>query len=170
MRTADQFLEQMNEFARAYYTNPLINMSVDQKGDEENGDMINLPYQRGNMFLVLMDALISNKSNGTRSMDNVVQALLDRSRAHQGDKLEDLLDLLVKEVGPKARTEFEEMYRGKTLVMPENSLGAGFTVEQVQIPRGDCSPATNGPCDQPVMVMAYQWKRKPGVSDAASPV
>lgn len=170
MHTADQFLEQMNGFARAYYANPLIDTSLDQKGDEEDGDAINLPYQRGNMFLVRMDALIRNKSNGTRSIDNVVQALLDRNRAHQGDRLEDILDLLVRDVGPEARTEFEDMYRGKTLVMPENSLGAGFTVEQVQIPRGDCSPGTNGSCDQPTMVIAYQWKRKPGMSDAASVV
>lgn len=168
MHTADQFLDQMNEFARDYYVNPLINTNLEQGGDEEDWDFIHLPYQRGNMFLVRMDTLIRNKSNGTRSIDNVVQALLDRSRARQGDRIEDILDLLVKEVGPEARTELEDMYRGKTLVMPENSLGAGFTVEQVQIPRGDCSLATIALRGPPLMITAYQWKRKPGVSDESS--
>ncbi|KAK7699467.1 hypothetical protein SLS64_011605 [Diaporthe eres] len=153
----------MNEFARDYYANPLINTNLEQGGDSEDWDFIHLPYQRGNMFLVRMDTLIRNKSNGTRSIDNVVQALLDRSRAQQGDRIEDILDLLVKEVGPEARAEFEDMYRGKTLVMPENSLGAGFTVEQVQIPRGDCSLATIDLCGPPVMITAYQWKRKSGL-------
>lgn len=165
MHTADQFLDQMNEFARDYYANPLINTNLERGGDSEDWDFIHLPYQRGIMFLVRMDTLIRNKSNGTRSIDNVVQALLDRSRAQQGDRIEDILDLLVKEVGPEARTEFEDMYRGKTLVMPENSLGAGFTVKQVQIPRGDCSLATIAFCGPPVIITAYYWKRKPGVND-----
>lgn len=168
MRTADQFLAQMNEFARAYYANPLINIPLDQSEEDhasDDGNAINLPYQRGNMFLVRMDALIRAKTDGTRSIDDVVQALLDRTRSRRGDKLQDLLDLMAGELGPQALTEFHDMYNGKTMVMPENSLGPGFTVEQVQVPQ-TCSSAADGSCDKPVMVTGFQWKRKRGVSDA----
>lgn len=169
MHTADQYLERMNEFARAYYANPLINLNLDQLKDEklqEDGNAINLPYQRGNMFLVRMDALIRSKTNGTRSIDNVIQALLERTRAHQGDTIDDLLDLMIKEVGPEARTEYQDMYSGRTLAMPENSLGPCFAVEQVQIPREKCTSEAAGLCNNSAsFVMAYQWKRRPGVSD-----
>lgn len=171
MYTVDQYLERMNEFARAYYANPLINITLDQQKDEtiqEDGNAINLPYQRGNLFLVRMDALIRSKSNGTRSVDNIVQALLDRTRAHQGDSIDDLLDLMVKELGPEARTEYQDMYNGKTLVIPENSLGPCFVVEQVQIPQNKCAPESAGLCKiSTTPVVAYQWKRNPGESDTA---
>lgn len=48
MYTADQYLERMNNFARAYYANPLINLILDQLKDDklqEDGNAINLPYQ-----------------------------------------------------------------------------------------------------------------------------
>lgn len=170
MHTADQYLERMNEFARAYYANPLINLTLDQLKDEklqEDGNAINLPYQRGNMFLVRMDALIRSKTNGTRSIDNVVQALLDRTRAHQEDTVDDLLDLMVKEMGPEARAEYQDMYNGKTLTMPDNSLGPCFAVEQVQVPQEKCTSEAAGLCNNSAsLVTAYQWKRKPGASDS----
>lgn len=172
MYTADQYLERMNEFARAYYANPLINLTLDQQQDDklqEDGNAINLTYQRGNMFLVRMDALIRSKTNGTRSIDDVVQALLDRTRAHQGDTIDDLLDLVVKELGPEARTEYQDMYNGKALIMPENSLGPCFAVEQVQIPQEKCTSTAAGLCNNlTTSVVAYQWRRKPGVSDTAN--
>lgn len=168
MHTAEQYLEQMNGFARAYYANPLINLTLDQMKDEklqEDGNAISIPYQRGNMFLVRMDALIRSKTNGTRSIDNVVQAMLDRTRAHQGDTVDDLLDLMVKELGPEARTEYQDMHNGKTLTMPENSLGPCYAVEQVQIPHEECISTAVGLCnDSASTVTAYEWKRKVGTT------
>lgn len=116
--------------------------------------------------MVRMDALIRSKTNGTCSIDDVVQGLLDWTRAYQSDTIDDLINLMVKEIGPEARTEYQDMYNGKTLAMPGNSLGPCFAVEQVQIPQDKCTSTAASLCNNPTTsIMTYRWNRKPGVSD-----
>ncbi|KAH8763318.1 hypothetical protein F5883DRAFT_423171 [Diaporthe sp. PMI_573] len=180
--TIDGFADEMNNFARKYYGNPFINYTNEKAAIDPFSTPVlqSLPYGRGNIFLVKWDAEIRAKSNGTRSIDNIVLALLNRTRSNQGDTLEDLLKLMDQELGPQARSEYNDMAAGKLVVPPEGSLGPCFSLEQTRVPvlsdSGSFTPPTAGKrtlaaprasdsLGSNSTAIAWLWKKKDGVND-----
>ncbi|RMJ08779.1 hypothetical protein CDV36_011617 [Fusarium kuroshium] len=132
--TLDRFIRGLNNMATAYYTNPMINLTNAEVEDRssENEHIERVPYGRGMFFLIRLDAKIRERSNGTRSIDDVVLKLLDRTRLGQGDSLEDLLDVLEGEL-ESARDEYERMADAKLVVPPDNSLSPYLTVQKTEL-------------------------------------
>ncbi|RSL48896.1 hypothetical protein CEP53_009361 [Fusarium sp. AF-6] len=87
------------------------------------------PMLSGDDDVTWLDAKIRERSNGTRSIDDVVLKLLDRTRLSQDDSLEDLLDVLEEEL-ESAREEYERMADAKLVVPPDNSLSPYLTVQK----------------------------------------
>ncbi|RTE81979.1 hypothetical protein BHE90_003553 [Fusarium euwallaceae] len=132
--TLDQFIRGLNNMATAYYTNPMINLTNAEVEDRssENEHIERVPYGRGMFFLIRLDAKIRERSNGTRSINDVVLKLLNRTRLGQGDSLEDLLDVLEGEL-ESARDEYERMADAKLVVPPDNSLSPYLTVQKTEL-------------------------------------
>ncbi|RSM09828.1 hypothetical protein CEP52_003930 [Fusarium oligoseptatum] len=132
--TLDRFIRGLNNMATAYYTNPMINLTNAEVEDRssENEHIERVPYGRGMVFLIRLDAKIRERSNGTRSIDDVVLKLLDRTRLGQGDSLEGLLDVLEGEL-ESARDEYERMADAKLVVPPDNSLSPYLTVQKTEL-------------------------------------
>ncbi|RSL68681.1 hypothetical protein CEP54_002677 [Fusarium duplospermum] len=132
--TLDRFIRRVNNMATAYYTNPMINLTnaevEDQSSESEHIERV--PYERGMLFLIRLDAKIRERSNGTRSIDDVVLKLLDRTRLNQGDSLEDFLDVLEEEL-ESARDEYEQMADAKLVVPPDNSLSPFLTAQKTEL-------------------------------------
>lgn len=71
--------------AQAYYTNPCVGLSNKEahKRAFTNFSVVRLPYYRGFIHLVTLDAEIRRASNGSRSLDNVMLELLARMDASE---------------------------------------------------------------------------------------
>ena len=77
-----QYLDLVNERARDYYTNPLQSLSNLDAGARFWTDTRaqRVPYGRGFMYLASVDAQMRTRSNGKRSLDDVVRELVQRKR------------------------------------------------------------------------------------------
>jgi predicted metalloprotease with PDZ domain len=136
LTTSKQFLDQINDRARGYYTNPLQSLSNHEAEqiywkDSRAG---HVPYGRGWVYLGIVDAEIRAKSHGKHSLDTIVLALLDRERHGQSITTDDWQNLVAAEIGPRARKEFAYMVAGKWLK-----------------PRGD----EFAPCFHPVAIQVF---------------
>lgn len=140
--TTDRFMQGLNNLAIAYYTNPVLNLtdaeiesrSSDSEAQGSESEHIErLLYGRGLLFLVTLDAQIRARSDGTRSIDDVVMKLLNRTRLGQSDRLEDFLTALEQVLGPTARDEYARMANAKLLVPPAGSLSPCLSVQKTEL-------------------------------------
>jgi hypothetical protein len=115
------FLQNLNVTAARYYTDAL-NGTPDGdiwKRFWEDTRIRTLPYDRGSLYFATVDTQIRKASAGRRSLDDLILGLLDRRRRGESVSRQTWVDLLVRETGPRAKTEFEHMLAG-VLVVPES--------------------------------------------------
>ena len=84
MITTDQFLADLNKTASRYYTNSLNDAPDEQIVPRfwEDSRIRVLPYDRGGMYFAVLNGKIGGRSAGKRSIDDLIQAMIDRSRAN----------------------------------------------------------------------------------------
>lgn len=125
---ADEFLKRINGRAAGYYQNPLQNLTNQQAEErywkESNASYV--PYGRGFLYLARTDAEIRAHTQGKHSLDDIVVALADRSRRGESHTVSDWVGLVGRELGPQARTEYDEMVAGVRLVPSPNTFGPCF--------------------------------------------
>jgi predicted metalloprotease with PDZ domain len=86
-----------------------------------------VPYGRGFMYLAKTDAEIRAHSQGKRRLEDVVVTLLDREHHAQSYTNSDWVALATRELGPTAKTEYDDMVAGVRIVPPGNTFGPCFT-------------------------------------------
>lgn len=125
-----KFLEVVNDHAEGYYTNPHIALTNKQAGALfwKDSRAQRVPYGRGFMYLAKVDAEVRAKSGGKRSLDDLVLEVLQRQRKGEQVGLDQWVDLVVRELGPDARRDYEDMVSGRLIVPPENAFGPCFTL------------------------------------------
>jgi hypothetical protein len=150
----------INGSARAYYSSPFRNAPADSlarvgfASGIGAGSAQNVPYQRGSLYFADVDYQIRQASDGKRTLDDVMLPLFERRR--HGEQLDrnSLVEMLVKEIGPKARDEFEAVIlRGETLTVASGAFGPCFERRTV----------TSTAAGQ--QVEGYEWTRVPSVPD-----
>lgn len=124
----EAFLEDLNSTAGRYYTNALIGTPNDQIADGfwKDTRIRALPYDRGSLYFASVDAQIRNASQGKRSLDDVVRAMLAARRAGHPMDLPLWKRLLEKELGAKGLADFDKMLAGGTVLPPSDAYGACF--------------------------------------------
>lgn len=125
----DAFLEDLNETAGRYYSNALIDTPNDQIAGRfwEETRVRVLPYDRGSMYMAVVDEKIRKASGGKRSLDHVMQTLIDHKRAGVETTQETWLELVSAELGPVAETDFEAMLGGAVQLPGPGAFGPCFT-------------------------------------------
>ena len=73
-----------------------------------------------------VNAQIQKASHGKRSVDDIVLALLDRSRAKEPYGAKEWLSLLTAELGPSALDDFNAMDAGEVMVPTSDCLTPDF--------------------------------------------
>ena len=128
----DKFLSEINSNAVGYYTNPYIKLANKDAGKIFWNDARaqKVPYGRGFMYLVQVDAQIRSKSNGKRSLDDLVKSILERQNKGEKIGLSEWKEILVTELGGGAAQEFEDMISGKFIVPSANSFGPCFSFKR----------------------------------------
>lgn len=121
LMTPDEFLQDLNETARRYYSNPLNNTPNDQIAPRfwEDTRIRVLPYDRGAMYFAVLDGKIRKASGGRRSVDDLVIGMVERERRGEPTGEAAWLELLSKELGPDGPTTHAAMLRGE-LMLPES--------------------------------------------------
>ena len=128
LMTADEFLEDLNEYSARYFTNALIATPNAELGPRfwEDTRIRTLPYDRGSFYLAVVDGKIRKASGGKRSLDDVALAVVERNRRGQPVNEAGLIDMFVAEYGPSARTDHDAMLAGATQVPESDGFGPCF--------------------------------------------
>jgi hypothetical protein len=122
------FLSDLNATAGRYFTNALNTVPNDQIAARfwEDTRIRVLPYDRGAMYLAMVDGRIRKASDGKRSLDDLVLAILDRKK--QGLQTDDKIwvEMVSRELGTGAKAEFESMLSGAVIVPDSDAFGPCF--------------------------------------------
>ncbi|HKD23954.1 MAG TPA: hypothetical protein VKB71_18180 [Rhizomicrobium sp.] len=132
--TADAFLSDLNKTAGRYYTdllNDTPNAEIPAKFWADTRVRV-LPYDRGSLYFARLDGEVRRASNGKRSLDDLILAMLARRRHGGSMDQAAWVDLVTHELGEKGRSEFEAMLSG-ALVLPDSDAF------------GDCFRRTTAP-------------------------
>lgn len=140
--TTSQFTDMLNANAQAYYTSPLVNISNADATSRawQTFHAQRLPYYRGFMYLLAVDAQIRAMSNGTRSVDDVVLALLARRQAGRPHGVNDFLGLVSDALGTGGESltiaSYNEMASGSQFVVPpmESPDFVGLSIRREEMP------------------------------------
>jgi predicted metalloprotease with PDZ domain len=136
---SEDFLEDLNETAAEYYTNLLNTTPNDQIAPRfwEDTRIRTLPYDRGSMYLAVVDAKVRKASNGRRSLDDLVLALLERERKGLVNNSQTWMELVAGELGQAGREEYEAILAGAVILPESDGFGPCFERRTVLLRRFD---------------------------------
>lgn len=128
-------LEEINSMASGYYSNPYIDKSNAEAGENFWSDSLaqRVPYGRGFMYLVQVDAQIRAETEGRQSLHDLILEI--NRRQSEGEQIgnERWQELLAERIGEQARSGFEAMISGETIVPPDNAFAPCFRVYETEI-------------------------------------
>lgn len=125
--TPQEFLDDLNETARRYYSNALNDTPNDQIAARfwEDTRVRVLPYDRGAMYFAVLDGKIRRASGGKRSVDDLIRTMVKS----KGEGIDEAywLSLVEKELGPEGRKVHEDMLAGKLMLPESGDYGPCFS-------------------------------------------
>jgi hypothetical protein len=133
---ARRFLEELNQSASRYYTNPLIGLANEAIGARAADPRARvLPADRGAFYLSILNAKIRAVSDGKRSLDDVIAAVVEREK--RGARMDGAawLELTTREIGTDASAGYDVMLAGSTLLPDSNAFGPCFERTNVRLRR-----------------------------------
>jgi predicted metalloprotease with PDZ domain len=123
--STDQFLADLNETASRYYTNAMMHTPEDQVAPHfwEDTRIRVLPYDRGAMYFAVLDGKIRKASGGKRSVDDLIQTMIERARTDQPLNEAVWVDLLRKEIGEDGPAIHRSMMAGGLMLPDSDEYG-----------------------------------------------
>lgn len=120
----DKFVKTVNGHAAGYASNPykLVDNSQVGKNFWTDADAQSLPYGRGFMYLMRIDAQLREKSGGKRSLDDLVLEVQARQKAGKQVDNPQWRAIAVRELGEQGGREFDNMVAGRDIVPPANAF------------------------------------------------
>lgn len=109
-----------------YYTNPLVRISLREAQELawKNFHALRIPYTRGFVYLIKINAEIREASNGSRSLDDIVRSLKAQKQRNRPCGIRQWLDLLKAEIGEESAVGgFHSMISGSPISLPPDCLG-----------------------------------------------
>ncbi|MGV9382239.1 hypothetical protein ACWDRB_40960 [Nonomuraea sp. NPDC003707] len=120
---------EVRTMTHAYYTSPRLGLPYAEVPGRYWSDshVQGIAYNRGFMYFADLDALIRERSGGSRSLDDLVLAMVEDRRA--GRPCDEALwrAKLRAELGEAGITHFERMLAGDVIVPPDEAFGADLT-------------------------------------------
>lgn len=160
LSSLDSYIQSANAATRAYYLSPARNLTLDSlravgfSGGVGPTSPQNMPYVRGSLYFADLDARLRAASGGQRGLDDILVPLLARIRRGARVDWRGFVDLVVRELGPSARDQFEAVIlRGETIVPASDAYGPCFRRRDVKLKTADAT------------VDGYEWVRVPEVPE-----
>lgn len=137
--TPDDFLADLNSTAGRYYTDLLNNTPNDQIAAKFWADtrIRVLPYDRGALYFASLNYEIRKASSGKRSLDDLVQTMIDRKRAGQSFDEVEWISLVQAALGATGKQELDDMLAGKLILPPSDAFGPCFARTTAPLRRYD---------------------------------
>ena len=135
----DDYLADLNETARRYYSNALNDTPNDQIAPRfwEDTRIRVLPYDRGAMYFAVLDGQIRKASGGKRSVDDLVIEMVERERKGLPTDEAAWLSLLARELGQAGADTHSAMLRGALMLPEPDGFGPCFTRTTGKVRRFD---------------------------------
>jgi hypothetical protein len=129
--TTDDYLADLNGTALAYYADPMIATPNDRVAPNFWADtrIRILPYHRGSLYFAGLNQDIIRASNGKRSLDDLVLALLAERRAGRALTLDTWKTFLRRELGEAGMARWQAMMDGHRIDLPSDAFGPCFVKE-----------------------------------------
>ncbi len=126
--STEDYLVDINDTARRYYTNALNDTPNDQIAPRfwEDTRVRTLPYDRGGLYFAVLDDQIRKGSAGARSVDDLIFAMIARRRAGLPVTEVDWQDLVAQELGDVGRQLTADMLAGKLMLPASDAYGPCF--------------------------------------------
>ncbi len=124
----DGVLHEINVMTDAYYTNAFVATPIVEAGRLRWADrsIQTVPYNRGFMYFVDLNAKIVARSGGKRSLDDLVRAMLARRNSGLPYDEASWRTLLLAELGPEGPADLDAMQAGRLITPPDNAFGSCF--------------------------------------------
>lgn len=131
------FADELAVMTEAYYTSEMVATPYAEVAARrwDGGDAQAVPYNRGFVYFAALDAAVRRGSRGTRSLDDLVLAMLDSRRLGRGYGVAAWRELVGRELGPAGTADFDAMLRGDLVVPPEDAFGPCLVRSRVDRPR-----------------------------------
>lgn len=114
LTTKEELIAQLNKRAKDYYENPMNRVTNQYAGEHLFADQeaTLVPYGRGFFYLLSVDEKIRRATNGSVSLDDVVLAILRRTRCGESCGNEVWLEEVKRFSGLDISAEFRQMQNG----------------------------------------------------------
>jgi hypothetical protein len=112
-------VETLNNDASAYYTSPALHLSLEYvtKHAWENIHVMRVMYNRGSMFLVRLNGLIVEATEGQNDLSEVIQELYHRRVKGDHYRIDEFREMVRAFIGKGAeQAEYDALHRGDLLV------------------------------------------------------
>ena len=125
MLTLREVADETSFMTNAYYTSPLVAASYDEVSRNRwaGGAAQGVPYNRGFIYFVDLNAKIVKASGGARSLDHLVLAMLERKHAGQSYDIAAWREMLRAELGDAGPRDLEAMLAGQLIIPPDDAFG-----------------------------------------------
>lgn len=126
----DDFIADVNSGAARYYTSSMATAPNSEVPKRFWADtrIRTLPYDRGMLYFVTVDEAVRKASNGTRSMDDLMLAMLALERGGKTTTNADWEALLRAELGDGAVADFRAFLGGRMPVPTSGAFGPCFRI------------------------------------------
>ncbi|MCC5980155.1 MAG: hypothetical protein JJU26_00385 [Oceanicaulis sp.] len=120
----DGFISAINRRAANYYTNPHLALSNIEAGALFWSDprAQRLPYGRGLLYLISVDAQLREATGGAVSLDDIVVGIFQAQRDGEAVGLEGWVERIGEHLGEQAQAGFDAMAAGETITPPGNAF------------------------------------------------
>jgi predicted metalloprotease with PDZ domain len=127
----------LNAQALSYYANPLRDLPSSEVAERFWTDtrVRNIPYDRGALYLAMVDAAVRGRSMGTRALDDLMFTMLERLEGGQSYDSAAWSELLNRELGAEGPAQHRAMVAGELLEPPSNAFGRCFSNEPAMYPQ-----------------------------------
>lgn len=128
MLSPDAFLKDLNFHAGRYYTSAMATAPNSEVPRRFWGDtrIRTLPYDRGMLYFATVDHAVRTKSDGRRSLDDLMLAMLEKQKGGAKTSNADWEELLRAELGDEAVTAFRAFLDGARPLPPSDAFGPCF--------------------------------------------
>jgi hypothetical protein len=135
--TPADFLRDLNTTAGRYYTDALIHAPNDEIPKQFWADtrIRVLPYDRGSLYFAVVDSQVRKASEGKRSLDDLIFAMLDRRRHGLPMDQDAWIQLLTQELGPSGPAGLQAMLNGEIMLPDSGAFGPCFARTTKQLRR-----------------------------------
>jgi predicted metalloprotease with PDZ domain len=139
LMTTEQYLAGINKTASRYYTNLLADTPEDQVVPRfwEDTRIRVLPYDRGAMYIAVLNGKIKRASGGKRSIDDLIKVMIARDHAEQPITEAIWLDMLRAEIGEEGPAVHKAMLAGQLMLPESGDFGPCFRRTTRKIRRFD---------------------------------